>query len=95
MNLVIFFRRKENYLRELQGFKILDFDIITPLNFLGNLERDLIREYNKILRQEEVLGFQKSRVNWLALGERNTKFYHLTTLNRRRRNKINTKNSGR
>ena len=31
---------------------------------------------------------QKSRENWIILGERNTIFYHLSTVRRRARNRI-------
>lgn len=42
-------------------------------NFAHNLqflERDLIKEFNDILLQEEVLWFQKSRSKWITLGEK-------------------------
>ena len=32
----------------------------------------------------------KSRVNWLIQGDRNTAFYHVSTLVRRKRNKISS-----
>ncbi|KAK4480848.1 hypothetical protein RD792_011700, partial [Penstemon davidsonii] len=56
--------------------------------YLSDLEDELIREYNLILKQEELLWFQKSRVKWLVEGDRNTKFYHMTTVCRRRNNKV-------
>lgn len=31
---------------------------------------------------------QRSRVNWLQLGDQNTRFFHQTTLQRRQYNKI-------
>lgn len=55
---------------------------------LINLEQDLVAEYNQILEQEELLWFQKSRIQWYQAGERNTRFFHLSTVCRRRRNKI-------
>ncbi|VVA30150.1 Hypothetical predicted protein, partial [Prunus dulcis] len=56
--------------------------------FLSNLEISLIKEYNGVLEQEAMFWKQKSRLQWLQEGDRNTKFFHLTTIIRRRRNKI-------
>jgi exonuclease III len=39
-------------------------------------------------RQEEILWRQKSRVQWLKEGERNTKFFHRMVIQRRHTNKI-------
>lgn len=44
-------------------------------------------EIAKLLRQEEIMWFQRSR-KWLVDGDRNTCYYHLKTVQRRRRNKI-------
>ncbi|OMO87284.1 reverse transcriptase [Corchorus capsularis] len=57
-------------------------------DFLQKLEVQLRGEYQQILLQEELLWFQKSRLNWVQQGERNTKFFHLTTMVRRHRNLI-------
>lgn len=40
------------------------------------------------MRSEEEFWKTKSRINWLMEGDANTKFFHTSTLNRRRRNKI-------
>lgn len=45
-------------------------------------------EYNSILDHEEAYWFQQSRSKWLRLGDRNTKYFHQTTLIRRRSNRI-------
>jgi len=39
-------------------------------------------------RQEEILWKQKSHIQWLKEGERNTKFFHRTTIQRRHANRI-------
>ena len=56
--------------------------------FLKNLEKDLIADYEKIRDAEAIFWRQKSRDKWLCDGDRNTKFFHLTTIVRRRRNKV-------
>lgn len=52
--------------------------------YLINLERLLKVELNEILKQEEALWKQKSRVPWLNEGEQNTHFCHLSIMRRRR-----------
>lgn len=51
-------------------------------------ERNLIDELQRVLLQEELLWLQKSRTDWIRDGERKTKFYHLTTMVRRNRNRV-------
>eukprot|EP00253_Pinus_taeda_P012127 PITA_12127 len=55
---------------------------------LAQKEQDM---ENKLLareKQEEVLWRQKSRIRWLKEGEKNTKFFHKSTVQRRMRNHI-------
>lgn len=59
-------------------------------NFLDSLEKDLQNQLATTLYQEECLWFQKSRSQWIADGDRNTKYYHSQTIVRRRKNKILT-----
>lgn len=59
-----------------------------PYSNLIIMERQLQLEYNKVLAQEEMLWYQKSRENWVKFGNRNTKFFHTQTVIKRRRNKV-------
>ncbi|OMO90964.1 reverse transcriptase [Corchorus capsularis] len=52
------------------------------------LEEDLVSQYDKILEKEELFWAQNSRVQWIMHGDRNTNFFHFSTVIRRRRNKI-------
>ena len=60
--------------------------LVWPSNFLLNLENELQRKLDLALTQEEELWALKSRVNWMIQGDRNTAFYHVSTLVRRKRN---------
>lgn len=57
-------------------------------HFLLNLDNNLIEELDSILKIKEDLWKLKSRINWLTDGDANTKFFHTSTLNRRRRKRI-------
>lgn len=52
-------------------------------------EELLLKDFEEVLEQEEIIWFQKSREKWIAHGDRNTKFFHTSTIIRRRRNRIN------
>lgn len=47
-----------------------------------------MRELNEVLDQEELLWYQKSRSLWIRDGDRNTSFYHKSTMIRRNRGRI-------
>ncbi|CAK8578884.1 unnamed protein product [Lathyrus sativus] len=55
---------------------------------LVKLEKKLQKELNYILGKEEIMWHQRSITEWLKGGDRNTKYYHFKTINRRRRNRI-------
>lgn len=56
--------------------------------FQTNLNEELIKEHNYLLKVEEDFWKLRSRVIWLNDGDANTRFFHTTTLNKRQRNKI-------
>nr|GMC91161.1 LINE-type retrotransposon LIb DNA [Ipomoea batatas] len=68
----------------------LDKTLLELVKILGLhvLERKLIEELNEVLKQKEVLWFQKSRREWILDGDKNTAFYHRSTLIRRNRARI-------
>ncbi|XP_013639450.1 PREDICTED: uncharacterized protein LOC106344673 [Brassica oleracea var. oleracea] len=51
-------------------------------------EGELLKELEIILEQEEVLWLQKLREKWCVHGDRNTKFFHMSTIIRRKRNRV-------
>eukprot|EP00253_Pinus_taeda_P035588 PITA_35588 len=55
---------------------------------LSQKEQDTEQKILERDRQEEILWRQKSRVQWLQEGERNTKFFHKTTVQRHMSNQI-------
>ncbi|OMO52105.1 reverse transcriptase [Corchorus capsularis] len=48
----------------------------------------LKREVDELWQMEERFWHQRSRLNWINYGDRNTHFFHSTTVQRRRRNSI-------
>ena len=58
----------------------------------GNEKAEEIRRLkaviNESLLKEEIMWNQRSRALWIKWGDRNTKFFHATTSQRRRRNRI-------
>ncbi|XP_057444427.1 uncharacterized protein LOC130736638 [Lotus japonicus] len=80
------FHRKRRIMKRLEGINnrlSMAFD-----QGLENLQEKLWQEYNTVILQEELLWAQKSRCLWLKFGDRNTRFFHTTTIIRRKRNKI-------
>ena len=60
-----------------------------PTSPLIELENQLHKDLEIVLDQEAELWALKSRVNWMVLGDRNTSFFQVSTLARRKRNMIN------
>lgn len=59
-----------------------------PNEFLCHLEKQLIEDYSSIFLQEEEFWYVKSRLNATTFGDRNTSYFHVSTITRRHRNKI-------
>lgn len=70
------FRQKRTLLARISGVQVALAN--NPHRGLLKLEASLRRELDEILAQEELLWYQKSWVNWLKDGDRNTTFFHLS-----------------
>ncbi|KAL7187043.1 hypothetical protein ACSBR1_037168 [Camellia fascicularis] len=81
------FKRKRTLLARIEG--IQKAQVLAFSHNLHFLEKDLINQYNNTVFQEEILWFQKSRSKWLTLGDKNTRYFHISTLVKRRKLKIN------
>ena len=79
------YQRKRRILARLEGIQKAQ-DNLYSFN-LERLEEKLQLDYQNILKQEEILWYQKSISNWITLGDRNTKFFHVSTIVRRKRNR--------
>ena len=82
------FQHKKRVLARLGGIQATLS--INPNNFLVDLERELRVEYHEIAELEEEFWAMKSQITWLVEGDRNTNFYHISTLVCRRRNRISS-----
>lgn len=80
------FQKKKHFLARLAGIqKSTNY----PTSFfIHGLEYSLTYEFNSILKHENEFWMLKSSINWLMKGNRSTKFFPTSTLNRRRRNII-------
>ncbi|XP_061343725.1 uncharacterized protein LOC133289741 [Gastrolobium bilobum] len=72
-------------LNGLDSFRFGRFDPNTEL-----LQKELWKELQGILIKEELIWFQRSRNQWLKYGDKNSKFFHSSTVSRRRHNRIVT-----
>ncbi|XVE95435.1 hypothetical protein REPUB_Repub02eG0096900 [Reevesia pubescens] len=68
------YRRKKRLLARLNGIqKHLDKG---PNDFLQYLEVRLVEDFNLVCAQEEVMLQQKARIDWIQLGDKNSKYFH-------------------
>ncbi|XP_021775573.1 uncharacterized protein LOC110739421 [Chenopodium quinoa] len=80
------FKKKRNLLARIAG--VQRALALQKARDLIKLESKLRGELDEVLAQEELLWYQKSRVDWIKDGDRNTTFFQLSTIARRWRNKI-------
>ncbi|KAK4258521.1 hypothetical protein QN277_004963 [Acacia crassicarpa] len=57
-------------------------------HFLCDLEKQLQEKLDYLIKLDEIKWFQKSKVKWINDGDRNTRFYHLSSKMKCRRNRI-------
>ncbi|KAJ1381067.1 hypothetical protein SESBI_45509 [Sesbania bispinosa] len=50
--------------------------------------KDIRKEINSLWKQEEAFWGQRSRLKWIKHGDKNTKFFHAMTIQRRDRNRL-------
>lgn len=63
---------------------------MNPTSNLIRLEAHLQSKFRDVLKQEEILWFQKSREEWIKFGDCNTTYFHTHTMTKQRRNTIHT-----
>ncbi|XP_021721963.1 uncharacterized protein LOC110689485 [Chenopodium quinoa] len=82
------FRKKEELLARLAGTQ----RELAKGNYphLIKMDINLRKQLEEVLDQEETIWFQKSRMDAICDGDRNTKYFHLSTIIRRRCNRIDT-----
>ncbi|KAG5545231.1 hypothetical protein RHGRI_017638 [Rhododendron griersonianum] len=51
-------------------------------------EKVMITKLEDLWQKEAMFWHQRSRVNWLKMGDKNTRFFHLSTIHRRQRNQV-------
>jgi hypothetical protein len=51
-------------------------------------KKNIERELDRLLKQEEIYWRQRSRINWIKEGDRNTRFFHQKATWRTKKNKI-------
>lgn len=59
-------------------------------NYLLNKECDIKRQLYRVLGDGEIFWVQKARVNWLPLGDKNTRYFQTITNIRKKKNKISS-----
>ncbi|CAL1414000.1 unnamed protein product [Linum trigynum] len=76
-------RKKDKLLRRLEQLELAPSDSKNA-NQINQIQEEL----ELILFQEELLWYQKSRMEWIKSGDMNTAYFHARTIKRRKRNRV-------
>ncbi|WCJ39803.1 DNAse I-like superfamily protein [Euphorbia peplus] len=80
------FRKKRRLLARIKG---IQNSLANRFNSsLKKMEKQLQHDLDDVLKEEELFWYQKSRKEWIVSGDRNTKYFHVSTIIRRNRNHI-------
>lgn len=52
------------------------------------LEKILVRKLEDLWQKDSMYWHQRSRIKWLRMGDKNSRFFHLSTIQRRQRNQV-------
>ncbi|KAL0001855.1 hypothetical protein SO802_015636 [Lithocarpus litseifolius] len=77
-----------NKILKLKQNRLQQLEALDLLHELAKEIQALKKEINEVMLQEEIMWNQRSRALWVKCGDRNTKFFHETASNRRRKNRI-------
>ena len=79
-------KKKENLMLEIKA--VQDMLDVSQSDDLLRKEDESLKAFDVVLKQEELVWFQKFREKWINDGDRNTSFFHTSTIIRRRHNRI-------
>ncbi|WJX67493.1 hypothetical protein P8452_51955 [Trifolium repens] len=80
------FHKKRRILARLDGIDMKR--AVSDSRGLQKLQQKLFKMYQDILDQEDLFWYQRARQDWIKFGDRNTRFFHLSTTVRKCKNCI-------
>uniref|UniRef100_A0A803PIZ5 Reverse transcriptase n=1 Tax=Cannabis sativa TaxID=3483 RepID=A0A803PIZ5_CANSA len=86
------FRFLDAWIRDPECFEVVKdaWKLVNSFPENAQLEADILLEMDEILEHQETIWRQKSREIWLQEGDRNSKFFHASTVIRRKQNFIDS-----